>query len=67
MTTSAIPGHRTDPSISINDRRFEYVPAAKTDIRVTFEREIARLKEARAQTPETTNQQQKVRELRRAK
>lgn len=70
MTNHLIPGHRVEPSLSIDNPRFVYVPAAKTTadtIRATFDREIARLNALRAQAPEVSADQQKVRELRRAK
>jgi hypothetical protein len=64
MKSDLIIGHRTDPSVSIDDPKFVYVTAAKTDIRKTIEREYARLTAIRSSTP---NQQDptNVRELRR--
>jgi hypothetical protein len=34
----SIPGRRIEPSIPLTDSRFQYTPAASTDIRKTFER-----------------------------
>lgn len=67
MGNLSVLGTRLDPPISIDDPKFVYVSAAKTDLRVTFEREIARLNAQRSKTPAKTAEKQNVCEFRSTK